>query len=195
MKIPLAILASALISLVSGSFARGEGPKSNKKSPHLPSKGERARNTQSYRECMLMGMNESFRRYSTNKTAFEIIVSRGLRHFVETGTSRMQNNFFGDGLFTVIFGCYAHAINGRLISVDIDPLNCAVSAHQISAFKDNVKVICSDSLPFLENYRYLIDFLYLDSYDYDQRLPHLSQQHHLKEIQAAYNNILIFNLL
>ena len=50
----------------------------------------------------------------------------------------------------------------------------------------NLHFVCSDSVSFLQNFGKTIDFLYLDSYDFDVDNPFPSQHHHLLEISAAY---------
>ena len=190
MQFALPILAAAFFSSAFASFGPEEGPVANKREPVVVPESEQSQNEITYKECMLLGMKPEFRRYVTNVEAFKLINARGLKNIIETGTSRYMNNFLGDGLFTVVFGCYAHGTGAKLTSVDINPRNCEVSRNQIRPFSSNVTVVCSDSIPFLENYSGgLIDFLYLDSFDYNFRNPGPSQNHHLKEIQAAYNKL------
>jgi len=52
-----------------------------------------------------------------------------------------------------------------------------------------VKIHLSDSIAFLENFKEKVDFLYLDSYDYndDPEVQVKSQIHHLKEFKAIEN--------
>jgi len=47
---------------------------------------------------------------------------------------------------------------------------------------------CAETLlPFLQNFDRPIDFPYRDSYDFNPHDPKPSQNHHLKEIVAAYS--------
>ncbi|MDH5456424.1 MAG: class I SAM-dependent methyltransferase, partial [Gammaproteobacteria bacterium] len=52
---------------------------------------------------------------------------------------------------------------------------------------DNVTLVTSDSVAYLDEFTETVDFLYLDSYDYhktDTAIQTASQDHHLKEIKA-----------
>lgn len=52
--------------------------------------------------------------------------------------------------------------------------------------ENQVVLVCSDSVRYLKSFGKQIDFLYLDSFDYDFNNPSPSQRHHLREIIAAY---------
>lgn len=127
------------------------------------------------------------KRYKTFTIAFQLMQQRNARVLVETGTARNGcANCEGDGCSTIIFAEWSRDNNGFLYSVDIDR-NALGRAK--SALKDNnrfVKLVHSDSIEFLKNFNKPIDFLYLDSYDFDARNPAPSQNHHLREIIAAY---------
>lgn len=130
------------------------------------------------------------KRYTTFKCALELIQQRQAKILVETGTARNGvSNCHGDGCSTVIFGHFAAANQCKLYSVDIDArsLQCAKSA--IKSYVKNVEFIHNDSVAFLRDFPYTIDFLYLDSYDFELNNPTPSQQHHLKEIIAAYPHL------
>lgn len=57
---------------------------------------------------------------------------------------------------------------------------------ELGKLNSRIHFVCSDSIAFLQNFGKTIDFLYLDSYDFDFNNPLPSQYHHLYEIQAAY---------
>lgn len=55
--------------------------------------------------------------------------------------------------------------------------------------REFVQFAHDDSIEFLKNFNRPIDFLYLDSFDFDAQNPDPSQQHHFKEIMAAYPSL------
>ncbi|MBI3901288.1 MAG: class I SAM-dependent methyltransferase, partial [Chlamydiia bacterium] len=119
--------------------------------------------------------------------AVSLLKQRGAKVLVETGTARDgRKNFDGDGGSTIIFGEWAKHHQALLYSVDIDPTAVKIAKSVTKKFGPSVHVICSNSITFLENFQGPIDFLYLDSYDFDANEPLPSQEHHLKEIIAAY---------
>lgn len=129
-------------------------------------------------------------RYPTFYNALELINSCNAQILVETGTSRDgDKNFKGDGGSTIIFADWAANNNAMLYSVDIDPDAVKNSVEATQIYGNHVQVVCSDSIVFLENFDKPIDFLYLDSFDFDFSNPPTSQEHHLKEIKAAYNKL------
>lgn len=133
-------------------------------------------------------ISPSDKRYDTFVESLRLMEERGAQILVETGTSRGGiRNFAGDGGSTVIFSHYAFDHNALLFSVDIDKQNLK-NARLAIPYNDNVvRFIHSDSIEFLKNFGQPIDFLYLDSFDYDVKNPSLSQRHHLNEIIAAYD--------
>ncbi len=134
------------------------------------------------------------RRYSTLLTVLKLMKERNVRTLVETGTSRDGlSNFEGDGGSTIIFSQYANENNVQFYSVDIDQkaLTNAQNAVNASVGKigSNIQFVRQDSIAFLKNFQKEIDFLYLDSYDFDFNDPLPSQNHHLNEIKAAYSHL------
>ena len=92
----------------------------------------------------------------------------------------------GDGCSTIVLGQIAYLYHLTLLSIDNNPENCANAKEAIKEYQDNVEIITSDSIEFLENFdKDLIDFLYLDTQEYviDDK-P--AQEHYLAEIKAAY---------
>lgn len=130
-------------------------------------------------------------RYATMKVALELLDHLQPKILVETGTARCGNKnygtveFIGDGGSTIIFGEWAKKNNSLFYSVDISQ-SAIDNAGDALGNNDHVRLICSDSIQFLANFGQSIDFLYLDSYDFQAANPLPSQTHHLKEIIAAY---------
>ena len=102
---------------------------------------------------------------------------------VETGCARVENNFEGDGMSTLIFDCFVELNGGSLYSVDIshDSVNFALS----KITSNRTKIACEDSVSFLHKFDQKIDLLYLDSYDLDPENPHPSSMHHIYELLAV----------
>ncbi len=125
-------------------------------------------------------------RHQTFSYVLKLMEERNVKIVVETGTARDGTaNCLGDGCSTVIFADWADDHDAQVFSVDIDPeaLSCAAGA--IPEKKHRVNFIESDSINFLKNFGQTIDFLYLDSFDFESWNPLPSQQHHLAEIKAA----------
>ena len=112
---------------------------------------------------------------------------RGAKMIVETGTARCgEKNFGGDGGSTILFGDFATRHNIQAYSVDISQESVNNAQAATLNYIKNLQVVCADSVAFLKNFPSSIDFLYLDSFDYEYGNPLPSQWHHLKEIEAAY---------
>ncbi|NDD58645.1 MAG: class I SAM-dependent methyltransferase [Chlamydiae bacterium] len=131
------------------------------------------------------------KRYKTFMAAINLLNQRQAQTIVETGTARFgSSNFEGDGGSSIIFSDWANDHAATFYSVDInqDYINDAYEAVQktIPNIKTPLFFICSDSIEFLRNFGQSIDFLYLDSYDFDVNDPLPSQQHHLEELKASY---------
>lgn len=133
---------------------------------------------------------EDTMRFATFKQSLQLLEERKCKVLVETGTSRGgKSNCLGDGCATLIFGDWAKDHQAHLFSVDISAQNLANAAAALGNADSSVSLVESDSVAFLSSFSGQIDFLYLDSYDYEYRNPDPSQQHHLKEIQAAYPHL------
>lgn len=126
------------------------------------------------------------KRSSTFEQVFALLEAREAKTLVETGTSRGGvENFIGDGGSTIIFGNWALDHGAHLTSVDLDPIAVESAAQGSLPYAEAITFVCSDSISFLETFDNTIDFLYLDSFDYEQDNPLPSQEHHLREIIAA----------
>ncbi len=113
---------------------------------------------------------------------------------IETGTSREGlHGAKSNGAATIVFGKWAKENNAILHSVDISEKSITASQKEVNNqdLSANVKIHHSDSVAFLENFKEPVDFLYLDSYDYnsDPEVQVKSQIHHLKEFEAIENQL------
>jgi predicted O-methyltransferase YrrM len=141
-------------------------------------------------KCLNGRILPDYSRYETMGEAMKFMTDRSAHVIVETGTARNGDaNCKYDGCSTVIFGEFANLTRKRLYSVDVNCTHCQKSREAVDKFKPAVQVICNDSIQFLSNFKDKIDYLYLDSFDFDELNPDPSQQHHLKEIKAAYNKL------
>lgn len=130
------------------------------------------------------------KRYPTLLFALQLMKHRKPVNIVETGTSRFgSSNFVGDGGFTLLVGDYVRDNGGFFYSVDTDFNALSNAATGLGESRHFVRLVNEDSVLFLQRFKEPIDFLYLDSFDFDVNDPIPAQQHHLKEIMAAYPNL------
>jgi predicted O-methyltransferase YrrM len=130
-------------------------------------------------------------RYVTMQYALQLMEERNAQTIVETGTARYGTRYFdSDGGSTIIFSEWARDHQAEFYSIDLSSMNLSAAkdavALYVSDYPDNIHYICSDSIAYLGTFNRPIDFLYLDSFDYELDDPVPSQQHHLKEIKAVY---------
>lgn len=107
---------------------------------------------------------------------------------LETGVMRPDHGdmaFGDDGCSSFLFDQFINIHGGSFTSVDINEKNCSHARNKVSG---KSKIICSDSVPFLWNYKGNVDMIYLDSFDLDLKNPMPSQIHHLKELCAIIKN-------
>ena len=129
----------------------------------------------------------SDKRYPSFLLALELLKQNHSKTIVETGTSRYgDKGFVGDGGSTIIFGDWARQNDAVFYSVDIDPNAVQMAKNYTSGYGNSVQIYCDDSINFLASFPDPIDFLYLDSFDFELNNPGPSQEHHLKEIIAVY---------
>tara|TARA_Y100000310_G_C20535970_1_gene740860 strand:- start:487 stop:1056 length:570 start_codon:yes stop_codon:yes gene_type:complete len=110
---------------------------------------------------------------------------------IETGTmwEDLENN---TGAFTLIMGdLIKNWTGGKLYTVDISREaldNCKKTTKE---FSDSIEYVCSDSVSFLNKIsaEHKWDLIYLDSWDLHIPDPHLSADHHLKELKALYDDL------
>ena len=98
-------------------------------------------------------------------------------HIIETGCTRMKDNWEGDGQSTRLFDRYT-LTDGYVESVDIDPKAVTLCKKLVSK---HVQVHTGDSLEFLYSRKKLYDLVYLDSTD--------DPVHILKEFLAIQRGI------
>lgn len=142
-------------------------------------------------ECYLKNKipKENFR-YKTFLYSLKLLEERKAKTLVETGTARNGcTNCLGDGCSTIIFGNWAKKNHANLYSVDTDPEAILNAKKALGFSKPFVHFTQKDSITFLKEFNQPIDFLYLDSYDFDPLNPIPSQLHHLDEILASYPHL------
>ncbi len=129
-------------------------------------------------------------RYQTFKAALNLFLQNGGRNIVETGTTRMIDDY-GAGYSTVIFADFLSRYGGYLWTVDLSPVNMDICRIVTEPYKHLISYEVSDSLVFLRNFETVIDLLYLDSYDYplDGSDPFPCQNHQLTEFKLAERNL------
>lgn len=132
-------------------------------------------------------------RASSLQIIFELLDQKKDKKFliVETGCMRADHGQLAlgdDGASTFIFDDFINHYDGEVLSVDINEDNVKHAQNMVS---DKTKVVCMDSVQFLWNLPSTkkIDFLYLDSYDFEPENPIPSQLHHVKELCAVMKNI------
>ena len=130
------------------------------------------------------------KRQKTFKRAIELLSERNARCLIETGVARYGlRNSKSDGASTAVFGLWAEQNKATLYSVDISAESISGAREVVDELDltDSVKLVTGDSVQFLENFSEPVDFMYLDSYDYDkhdQAIQVASQAHHLNEFRA-----------
>ena len=130
---------------------------------------------------------EHYQRYPTFLYALNLMHERQSQVIIETGTSRYgKEQCIGDGCSTLIFAEWIERNGGVFYSVDISANAILKASNALDMKKKYVNFVHSDSVQFLTHFNQPIDFLYLDSYDFEVNNPSPSQEHHLKEIMAAY---------
>jgi len=135
------------------------------------------------------------KRRNTLQATLALLDERNARTLVETGTARLGlAKTKGDGASTIVFGLWAKGHGAHLHSVDIDAeaINEARSAATEQDLTDAVSFHVCDSVAFLQSFSEPVDFLYLDSYDYDTRdvaVQAASQAHHMKEFTAIQGRL------
>ena len=135
------------------------------------------------------------KRRGTFRRTMELMEDRKASVLVETGVARYgMLHTKSDGASTIVFGLWAKHHNALLYSVDIDKEAVAKGQQAVDQMdiSRNVMLHVSDSVNYLDAFQKNIDFLYLDSYDYDPKdilIQKASQEHHLKEIKAAKDKL------
>ena len=124
-------------------------------------------------------------RAQTMYQALLVAVGRSAKTFVETGTARMGENWRGDGQSTLVFGDFCKRYGAHLWTCDILETAIVQSRQATKDYREVIEYVVSDSIEFLRHFDRPIDFLYLDSFDFDDKNPDPSQDHAVREAQAA----------
>ncbi len=127
-------------------------------------------------------------RYWTQKIALGLFLQFGGDVMVETGCARQEEDW-GGGYSTFIYGDFAQHYNKHLWTCDIDENNLNVAKRVTQQYKDNITYVCDDSVHFLKNFDREINFLYLDSVDCSadsKAQSDLAQKHQLREIETIF---------
>jgi hypothetical protein len=130
-------------------------------------------------------------RFKSFHDALQLFVEREGKTIVETGTTRMVDDW-GAGMSTVIFADVCKHYGGHIWTVDIEPKNMDCCREITHLFKPQIDYVVSDSLTFLRSWTIPIDLLYLDSMDCplvdNPDDPELikSQGHQLQELTIAF---------
>jgi len=134
-------------------------------------------------------------RAETFVKAFELAVAAATasceqRHYsiVETGCYR---GIDADGQSTVILAKLSAAVCGEFVSVDKDLSHVVKAREKLRSLTGGKEaaIIVSDSVEYLSLLSRPIDFLYLDSYDYEPDNPLPAQIHQVAEIGAAFGKL------
>tara|TARA_B100000700_G_scaffold139732_1_gene155808 strand:- start:729 stop:1385 length:657 start_codon:yes stop_codon:yes gene_type:complete len=144
------------------------------------------------------GQNPQRDRASSLSIVFELLDQKEDKSnylIVETGCMRGDHKpvnspyaLGDDGASTYIFDDFINFYDGEVLSVDIKQENVDYADKYTS---DRTSVFCQDSVEFLWGLseKEKIDFLYLDSYDFEADNPIPSQLHHVKELCAVMKNL------
>ena len=124
-------------------------------------------------------------RYNSMHFVLRLLETRNPQILVETGGARNGNRTCQeDGCSTVIFGNFAKIVGARLFSAENDKNYCREAQIAVDGIRESVRIVQGDPLMFLKSFSGgLIDFLYLDSFDFDKNSPRDTQV--LLELQLA----------
>lgn len=135
------------------------------------------------------------KRRDTFRKTLDLLSERNAKVLIETGTARIGlRGAKGNGASTIIFATWARMNSAVLHSVDIseesiDGAKAEVIRQGLDAW---VNWHLEDSLKFLVKFNEPVDFLYLDSFDYDKKdtaIQIASQEHHLAEFKAIESHL------
>ena len=122
-------------------------------------------------------------RWRTFQIAINWFAQTGGVNIVETGCIRDKS--YQDGASTRLFADLTKRMPGtRFWSVDIEPRHIALAGSFVIP-NEQVALIVSDSVGYLQTFPERIDLLYLDSFDYNRGDPGPAQRHALEEVKAA----------
>lgn len=130
------------------------------------------------------------KRRDTFRQVLKLLAERRARMLVETGTAREGlAGSKSNGASTIVFGLWAQQNDAVLHSVDVSAESIAAAQAEVDrqGLQSAVRFHEQDSIQFLEDFDKAVDFLYLDSYDYDKEdvaVQQASQEHHLAEFRS-----------
>lgn len=129
-------------------------------------------------------------RAETFTKAYELAVAAASGNpysIVETGCYRGND---ADGQSTIILAKLGFAVGGTFTSVDRDLSHVVMAREKLRSHGlHDATVVVSDSVEYLSIRGAQIDFLYLDSYDYEYANPLPAQIHQVAEIGAAFGKL------
>lgn len=135
---------------------------------------------------------KSLDRAPTYDMVFDLLPKNPL--IVETGCVRQEEDY-GAGYSTVIFGDYVTTHGGKLITIELSGENLATCKKLTQPYANSIEYIHMDSVMALKEWGHthpgiMIDLLYLDSWDYpdgdDKADPFPCQNHQRKELAQAW---------
>ena len=120
-----------------------------------------------------------------SRSAFKLIEMNDKFKFLKKGTSLLDLGSSPGGWSQV---ASKNIYKGKILSVDIKQANVDYANEHTS---ERTNAYCMDSVEFLWDLdaKNKIDFLYLDSYDFEPTNPVPSQLHHIKELCAVMKNL------
>lgn len=120
--------------------------------------------------------------------AMRMAKERGVKNIVETGCIR---GWAGDGQSTMILAMLAIRLHGDLDTFDISEVHIGHAKRWLNGLRIRVQWHIQDSVEGLSqiNIQYPVDFVYLDSFDYDASNPRPCQLHALAEVGAIYGKL------
>ena len=133
---------------------------------------------------------KSCSRFESFRLALTLLYDRFENPFIfETGTVRQENDF-GAGYSTYIFGECISLFGGELLTVDNCEQHMNLCKRLTRHFSNNITYIINDSIKTIETFSDKIDLLYLDSCD----CPIVgdateAQKHNLSEFMMAESKL------
>lgn len=138
-------------------------------------------------KCILNGKTPTDQRYKTFAHALKLMRERNLEIFVETATKRVHSeNRNSDECFTLILADWIRRNQGQLDSIKFDEGKLQNVKNALGKNAQFIKIVNGNSIDTLKKFGQKIDFIYVDSMDFDERNAKRVQEQALKEIQAAY---------
>lgn len=118
--------------------------------------------------------------------ALDLAHRAGLRSLVETGCMRSYPTC--DGASTRVLAEYCHRAGTQLVSLELNPDHIQV-ARSALVHPESVEFRAGDSVAALSRLQTPVEFLYLDSYDFQPSDPMPSAMHQLAEVGAALGHL------